>query len=596
MKRPGPKSFFAFLAITLCYIILTGVGVHLTSSSNPSEKHENAEWIATGRHWLDRQMCRWFGTCGTLHLKKSGWTWPGVDDDLPPSLPDFSKFWESGEADPDSWSDEEKAKRDIPQYVYDYAPYVHLFSGESFWPGDLAEHLVHTSPHVNHTKILDLDHHRNLTNLHELNDYECGVHGKFTHVFLQSEDNVEERPSWLTGIKNIPSAARVVDEEEDDDPIWPDSDDSKHYDTAPHNHQSQVELAETSKTINAEDWDLGWPALTKSENGRCGGYSGFTCKGSKFGHCCSIYGWCGKGDAFCGQACDPVAGKCNDPFEPLPKPRSDLRRRGLQVTNRGREPSPAGKSSAPAILVVVPKDDGIVDAFWFFFYSFNLGQKVFNIRFGNHIGDWEHTLIRFKDGKPISAAVSEHDFGAAWAWEALEKYLPNPDGSRTVIGSWSNVTAARLAKRPVVYSATGTHAMYTTPGVQPYVLPWGILHDQTDRGPLWDPSLNVRSYTYDLETKEFRASTRNPKVPTSWFDFAGHWGDKFYPLSDPRQYRFAGEFHYVNGPPGPRWKGLHRKHVCQHGRRCHIKHWVNDGRVRRLPLPDGDVEEWIAGS
>ena len=62
-------------------------------------------------------------------------------------------------------------------------------------------------------------------------------------------------------------------------------------------------------------------------------------------------------------------------------------------------PTKTGKSTAPAILVVVPKDNGIVDAFWFFFYSFNQGQKVFNIRFGNHVGDWEHTLIRFKDGQ-----------------------------------------------------------------------------------------------------------------------------------------------------------------------------------------------------
>ena len=71
---------------------------------------------------------------------------------------------------------------------------------------------------------------------------------------------------------------------------------------------------------------------------------------------------------------------------------------------------------------------------------------------------------------------------AAYIWQALEKYLPSPDGSGTMIGTWSNSTAAMLAKRPVVYSAVGTHAMYTTPGLHPYVLPWGLLHDQTDRG------------------------------------------------------------------------------------------------------------------
>jgi len=245
-------------------------------------------------------------------------------------------------------------------------------------------------------------------------------------------------------------------------------------------------------------------------------------------------------------------------------------------------PDQAGRSSAPAFLIVVPKKDGIVDAFWFFFYSFNQGRKVFNIRFGNHVGDWEHTLIRFQHGKPIYAFLSEHDFGSAYSWQALERYIPNPNGNGGMIGTWSNDTASRIATRPVVYSALGTHAMYPTPGIHPYVLPYGILHDQTDRGPLWDPTLNLHSYTWDLETKKVRASTLNPRSPTSWFNFAGHWGDKYYPLSDPRQYRFAGQYHYVNGPTGPRFKNLQRKHVCL-TRKCRIRSWVEDSRIRRIP-------------
>ena len=251
----------------------------------------------------------------------------------------------------------------------------------------------------------------------------------------------------------------------------------------------------------------------------------------------------------------------------------------------------SGRSQAPAVLVVVDKGDGIVDAFWFFFYSFNMGQKVFNIRFGNHVGDWEHTLVRFKHGKPELVFLSEHNFGAAYAWHAVEKYLPNPDGSGTMLGTFSNHTVGRVAKRPVVYSALGSHAMYATPGLHPYVLPFGLLHDQTDRGPLWDPAQNVHSYTYDVQNQTVRASTRNPKSPISWFNYAGHWGDKYYQLSDPRQYRLAGQYHYVNGPTGPRWKNLRRKEVCQGYRGpCHIRHWLGEGKARRLP-PDDDEDE-----
>lgn len=75
--------------------------------------------------------------------------------------------------------------------------------------------------------------------------------------------------------------------------------------------------------------------------------------------------------------------------------------------------------------------------------------------------------------------------------------------------------------------------------------------------------LNSKYYTYDYLKDELYASDLNPSAPTEWFFFNGRWGDKFYPLGDPRQYRFAGQYHYVNGPLGPRFKHLGRRKVCQ---------------------------------
>lgn len=335
-----------------------------------------------------------------------------------------AEYWNSGNSDPSSWSIEEQDARSIPQYVLDYAPYVHLFSGEEFWPCDIAEHLTHITPKLNYTPIYKMRRDRTLNNLEELNR----VGGR--SVYLTSNDNVEERPDWLGGSSNIPE-------------------------------------------------DVG------------------------------------------------------------------------SVMTNGTE-RPVGRSSAPAVLVVVPKEDGIVDAFWFYFYSYNLGNKVLNIRFGNHVGDWEHTLVRFKDGAPVQVSLSEHSWGEAYAYSAIEK----------------------IGKRPLTFSATGSHAMYATPGLHPYVLPLGVLHDQTDRGPLWDPSLNMHSYTYNLQNGALLASNHTPQAPTNWFYFGGRWGDKSYPSSDSRQYSFAGQYHYVSGPLGARFKNLGRANVCQGGGKCEIRYWL----------------------
>ena len=39
--------------------------------------------------------------------------------------------------------------------------------------------------------------------------------------------------------------------------------------------------------------------------------------------------------------------------------------------------------------------------------------------------------------------------------------------------------------------------MYATPGIHNYILPFGLLFDLTDHGPLWDPALNMYSFTYE---------------------------------------------------------------------------------------------------
>jgi hypothetical protein len=344
----------------------------------------------------------------------------------------------------------------IPDYVMSHAPYVYLFSGEEYWPNDMSTHLEHTSPHLGYEKLDSKYQNPTLDDLDMLNQF--GHNGK--GVYLQSKDDPDSYPDWLSNRRNKP-------------------------------------------------------------------------------------------DSF-------VASKS----------KQELKKRDL------------GRSTAPAILIVVDKGE-YVDAFWFFFYSFNLGNAVYGVRFGNHVGDWEHTVVRFRNGEPIQVFYSEHEWGSAYLWNDAEKFEKR--------ASPFHAMAFALAYRwqLVTYSAFGTHAMYRTSGVHRYILPFGLLADHTDRGFLWDPTKNLMSYVYDVQHNELRPGDLTPDAPMGWFFFNGQWGDKIYPDNDSRQYRFYTEWRYVSGPTGPLDKNLGREKICQ-GPVCNIRIAAEDHLPRIVEFVEGE--------
>lgn len=207
---------------------------------------------------------------------------------------------------------------------------------------------------------------------------------------------------------------------------------------------------------------------------------------------------------------------------------------------------------APAVLIVVDKGNGWVDAYWFYFYSFNLGPFVMgNGPYGNHVGDWEHSLVRFYKGEPVIVWMSAHGGGQAYYYHNLEKYESNPN-------------------HPIIFSARGTHANYVSVGQHPHDLPYAILSDFTDRGALWNPTKNYLSYTYDGNKVYPGKTNRNSHHVNrelsyhNWLKFAGHWGDRQIPDDDERQhYWFIGGHRYIDGPTGPLSKNLLRIQPCE---------------------------------
>ena len=124
----------------------------------------------------------------------------------------------------------------------------------------------------------------------------------------------------------------------------------------------------------------------------------------------------------------------DDPSNPPSWLRGDRNR----PAKAGSDEQNLGLSAAPGIIIWTEKEHGVVDAFYFYFYSFNLGNTVAGWRFGNHVGDWgesysvdmggwnadggvEHTMVRFVNGEPTSMFFSEHSGGAAYEFSVVEK-------------------------------------------------------------------------------------------------------------------------------------------------------------------------------
>lgn len=249
----------------------------------------------------------------------------------------------------------------------------------------------------------------------------------------------------------------------------------------------------------------------------------------------------------------------------------------------GTKPDSKGMTaSTSAAIICVPHDNGTLDAFYTYFYSYNRGATVLGHELGNHVGDWEHNMIRFQNGTPTAVWYSQHGGGQAFSYSAVEK----------------------IGVRPIGYSARGSHANYAVPGRQERLLPGAhlpfslFLTDYTSRGTLWDPVLNAHWYTFNPTNRTFHGATNMGKAgnPIGAMDYRGRWGDQQYGDGDRRQESWWGWKKFVDGPTGPRDKDLVRRTVCPHGGLglCSIKTqlsgWSGTDDEYWMPPPEG--KEW----
>ena len=214
-------------------------------------------------------------------------------------------------------------------------------------------------------------------------------------------------------------------------------------------------------------------------------------------------------------------------------------------------------STACAVIAVehqITKQQDVLDVFYFYFYSWNEGADITQVvrpldqlvpdskpgdHFGNHLGDWEHNMIRFVDEKPVGIYFSHHTSGTICAWD-------------------DETCLLKQGGRPIGYSARGSHANYPSEGSHIHD---EALIDVTDKGRLWDPISLAFYYQYDPKTETFTAGSDS--APVDFLYFNGNWGDEQFPDSDPRQHTvpYFGLKKFINGPNGPKFKHLVREEL-----------------------------------
>ncbi|XP_034179660.1 uncharacterized protein LOC117604074 isoform X2 [Osmia lignaria lignaria] len=138
--------------------------------------------------------------------------------------------------------------------------------------------------------------------------------------------------------------------------------------------------------------------------------------------------------------------------------------------------------------------------------------------YGNHVGDWEHMSLYFKDASyPSAMYVSAHDAGAFYRYD-LRSGTFVYESQETRKGIFQKpIFPERVftagGSHPILFSARGSHGLWTAPGKHKFVrLP--RLYDESGFGTAWPTWKKM-----ELLLKE------DNSILPSWMTFKGKWGN-----------------------------------------------------------------------
>lgn len=190
-------------------------------------------------------------------------------------------------------------------------------------------------------------------------------------------------------------------------------------------------------------------------------------------------------------------------------------------------------------------------------------------------------MIRFTNGTPTAIWYSQHGFGAAYTYDAVQKIGDRPAvfSARGSHSNWPEAKAHDFHVIREIFHFDFKHFIILLIGRLDERIPPHIAYDYTSLGHLWDPTLSALFYTYNSTNttssrsrlEEETQSRSNgtfipaiPSFPTGFLYYNGKWGDQQLKPGDKGQEEIRGFYKWTSGPQGIGWgdKDVMRDTVC----------------------------------
>ena len=148
------------------------------------------------------------------------------------------------------------------------------------------------------------------------------------------------------------------------------------------------------------------------------------------------------------------------------------------------------KDGMKAYGFAVEKEYTYLDLCYYLFFPYNKAKTVLGMEFGNHVGDWEHMIVRLKVSNEGGKTYIEPVF-AQYSIHSERIYMP-----------WTDVPKCE-GEHPVGYIANGSHGIWPKAGKNVYknfvILKLTDICSEGEAWDLWDNN-NLETYSYDALT------------------------------------------------------------------------------------------------